>query len=100
MRRAARVDENQPQITKAFRLLGCQVFPTHQLGKGFPDAAIRCGKVLCLVEIKDGSKPPSAQKLTEAEQKFHDEFAHYGLVEIVRDTNDVLRLVKQWRAIE
>lgn len=100
MRTAAKVDANQSQIVAAFRVLGCCVFPTHQIGKGFPDIAVRCGKVLCLVEIKDGSKPPSAQKLTKAEQKFHDDFAHHGLVEIVRDTNDVLRLVKKWRALE
>jgi hypothetical protein len=98
MRTAAKVDANQPQIVAAFRALGCVVFPTHQMGKGFPDLAVRCGKIMCLVEIKDGAKPPSAQKLTPQEQAFHDAWAHHGLVEVVRSTDDVLRLVKQWRA--
>lgn len=98
MRRAAKVDANQPEIVAAFRRLGCVVFPTHQIGNGFPDIAVRCGKMLRLVEIKDGAKPKSAQKLTEKEAAFHDQFA--GCVDICASLDDVDRMVKEWRAAQ
>ena len=98
MRRAAKVDDNQPEIVAAFRRLGCVVFPTHQIGNGFPDIAVRCGKMLRLVEIKDGAKPKSAQKLTEKEAAFHEQFT--GCVDICASLDDVERMVKQWRAAQ
>lgn len=95
--RAAKVDSNQAEIVGAFRKLGCVVFPTHMVGKGFPDIVVRCnsGKVR-LVEIKDGAKPPSARKLTEAEAEFHEIWP----VHIVATTGDVVRLVQEWRGLE
>ena len=94
--KAAKVDANQPQIVEEFRKRGCQVFHTHQIGKGFPDIAVKCGDRLVLVEIKDGAKPPSARKLTPAEKVFHDAWA--GVVEIVETLDDVASLVSKWRA--
>ena len=96
MRRAAAVDANQSEIVAAFRKLGCAVFPTHQIGKGFPDIAVKCGPRLVLVEVKDGRKPPSARKLTPAERLFHD--AWVGVVEVVSSVDDVTALVAKWRA--
>lgn len=96
MRKAAAVDANQSQVVEAFRKLGCLVYPTHQLGRGFPDIAVKCGDRLVLVEIKDGSKPPSARKLTDAERIFHDAWA--GVVEIVETLDDVTALVGRWGA--
>jgi len=69
MRRAAKVDDNHGEIVKAFRKAGATVKPVHQL-KGFVDILIGYRGVDQLVEIKDGNKPPSAQKLTEDEEKF------------------------------
>ena len=63
---AARRDENEPEIVKAFRSLGASVW--HKEGPldlivGWPNRTI-------LVEVKDGSKPPSGQKLTRGEAEF------------------------------
>jgi hypothetical protein len=61
-----RIDANQPEIVKAFRQLGCEVAITSNLGHGFPDLIVGKPKrqKVVLVEVKDGSKPPSARKLT------------------------------------
>lgn len=96
---AAKADANQPEITEAFRKLGCAVFPTHQIGRGFPDIFVRTpgpNPRAFVVEIKDGAKPPSARKLTPAEKLFHDMFS--GVVEVVTSVEDVQALVAGWRA--
>ena len=74
MRRAARTDDNQPAIVKALRRAGVRVHITSGLGGGFPDivaSRMAEGSPLVMLEIKDGAKPPSARKLTEAEAEFH-----------------------------
>lgn len=83
MRRAAKVDANQAEIVKALREAGYSVAITSQLGCGFPDLVVgivrRDGFLSnLLLEVKDGSKPPSQQKLTDDELKFRNNW--YGAV--------------------
>lgn len=65
MRRAARIDENQPAIVAALREFGATVQPLHSVGGGCPD--IMCGYKgrNFLFEIKNPAKPKSDQNLTE-----------------------------------
>ncbi len=71
MRFRAKVDDNQRDLVAALRSFGCTVLPLHQLGHGVPDLLVRRPDgSLALVEVKDGSKPPSARKLTPDEQQF------------------------------
>lgn len=77
MRRAAKVDANQAEIVKALRDAGYSVAITSQLGGGFPDLVVgivrKDGHLSnVLLEVKDGSKPPSQQKLTDDELAFSD----------------------------
>jgi hypothetical protein len=74
VRRAARCDDNQPEIVAEFRGLGASVAHTHMVGDGFADVVVGFRGINVLVEIKDSKKPPSARKLTPAEAKFHDEW--------------------------
>lgn len=71
--RAKRIDDNQPEIVKALRDIGCIVEITSSAGDGFPDLVVSPpnSKLAALMEIKDGSKPPSAQKLTPAQIPLH-----------------------------
>ena len=87
MRRAAKADQNQPEIVAEFRRLGWTVAHTHQVGKGFPDIVVARADRIELVEIKDGKKPPSARKLTPDEQQFHD--AWPSGIAIVTSVEDV-----------
>lgn len=92
MRRAAKVDSNQTEIVAAFRKFGCSVLPLHTVGGGCPDLAVGKCRKTALVEIKDGSKPPSARALTKDEQKFHDEWK--GSLFVVENLGDVIALVQ------
>lgn len=93
MRRAARKDGNQDQIVADLRRshIGVSVAVTHQLGAGFPDIVIGFRGVNYLIEIKDGSKPPSAQKLTPAEKEFHTGWQ--GQIDVANDLDEVLRII-------
>ena len=92
MRRAARVDANHGEIIAALRRAGCVVHDTSRQGGGFPDciAATPRGR-LVMLEIKDGAKPPSARKLTDAEAEFHATWGHH--VAVVTSAADALRAV-------
>ena len=71
MRRRARVDANQKEIVAKLRKFGCSILHTHQLGKGAPDIIIGYNNLNYLIEIKDGSKTKSQQKLTPDELNFN-----------------------------
>lgn len=71
MRRAAKVDANQAEIVDALRRVGASVQPLHAVGAGVPDLLIGYRSMNYLVEVKDGSKPPSARKLTEKQAEWH-----------------------------
>lgn len=86
MRRAARVDKNQPELVKAFRELGCSVAHLHNVGKGKPDTIIGAYGLNYLVEIK-GEKG----KLTPDQEKWHDEWR--GQACIIRNEEEARALV-------
>lgn len=71
MRRAARIDDNQPQIVTALRAAGADVQSLAAVGKGVPDLLVAYGNANYLLEVKDGSKKPSARKLTPDEARWH-----------------------------
>lgn len=65
--RARRKDANHNAIADHLRGIGWSVLDTSALGGGFPDCVVGRPGFACLVEIKDGSKSPSARQLTPAE---------------------------------
>jgi len=56
------------------RKMGLTVAITSMVGNGFVDILASYDKKSYLIEIKNGKLPPSAQKLTLMEQKFHNEW--------------------------
>jgi hypothetical protein len=99
MRQRARVDDNQGEIDEALEKMGWLVWPTHQLGKGFPDRLIaKHGRVI-LLEVKDGKKSPSRRKLTKDEKFCHHAFYSHGVdVLIVEKVEDLMQLDREARS--
>lgn len=93
MRRAARVDQNQGNIVDALRKTGGSVLSLAAHGRGCPDVLFGYGGRTFLCEIKDGSKPPSARKLTDDQVKFRDEWK--GDYTLLENTQDVEYFVAQ-----
>ena len=88
-RRAAKVDANQPEIVKEFRRLGWYVLIISQLKNCCDILVSKEGRAIA-IEIKDGSKPPSAQKLSEGELKFKNEWqGEYALVNCINDVRKI-----------
>ena len=71
VRRRARTDDNQKEIVDALRKIGAEVTITSELGKGFPDIVVSYRGKWFMIEIKDGDKVPSKQKLTPEELEWH-----------------------------
>lgn len=77
MRRAARRDDNEKEIVSAMREAGAYVKVINDEGL-FDLLVAYTGpsgfEHTLLIEVKDGAKPPSARRLTDAEAKFHNEW--------------------------
>ena len=65
--RAKRKDANHNAVADYLLGIGWSFLDTSALGRGFPDGVAGCLGFACLVEIKDGDKPPSKRKLTDDE---------------------------------
>ena len=68
----AKVDRNQSEIIAALRSVGPHVSVKSLAGQGHGTPDLLCGifGVTHLIEVKDGSKVPSAQKLTLDQETF------------------------------
>lgn len=90
--RAAKADANQGAIVAALRKIGCSVQPLHTVGRGVPDLLVGIRGHNLLLEVKDGAKPPSAQKLTADQVEWHG--AWRGHVEVVNSVEQAIIAVQ------
>ena len=91
MRRAARRDANEDQVVSALEACGAYVKKIN--GSGEFDLLVCYRGHTLLLEVKDGRRPPSAQALTPAEEKFHREWPGDNL-HIVNSVDAALALLK------
>ncbi len=97
--RARRVDENQSRIVDALRRVGMSVQVTSAVGEGFPDLVVGWKREIrgvslptnLLMEVKDGSRPPSERRLTDAQEVWHREWR--GQVVVVKTIAEALAAV-------
>ena len=89
--RAAKIDANQNEIVNALRKAGCSVQILSSVGKGCPD--LICGRngVNYFIEVKDGNKPKSAQKLTPDQVEWNSNWL--GQVAVVNSIEQAFQSV-------
>ena len=88
MRRAARRDDNEDEIVGALKRHGVHVKKVNDEG-AFDLLCWYKGRTV-LLEVKDGKKPPSARKLSDAEQRFHDDWPGDNL-HVVLSADDAVK---------
>ena len=92
MRIAAKIDSNQIQVVSALRAAGASVQSLAAVGKGVPDLLVGYKGQTLLMEVKDGRKPPSAQKLTEDQLTWHGNWKG-GALAVVDGPESALRMI-------
>ena len=96
-----RLDANHKEIHAAFEKMGCSCCSLAPLGNGVGDLLVGYGGLSIVVEVKDGTKPPSKRKLTPDEERFKMNWTGgYRLVQNVVDVAETVMVLKGWhRAI-
>ncbi len=92
MRRAAKIDVNQPEIVAALRKVGATVQSLAATGDGCPDLLVGFKGQTYLLEIKDGQKVPSAQKLTTDQVAWHSVWSG-GNLTVVKTIDEALKAI-------
>ena len=92
MARAKRVDDNQNDIVKQLRRIGCSVAVTSMVGNGHPDLLIGFRQQNFLFELKDGNKSASRKRLTPDEEKFFNTWQ--GQVNKVESFEEILKIIQ------
>jgi hypothetical protein len=93
MRRAAKIDANQPDIVQALRAIGAFVQDLSGVGGGCPDLLVAFRGQTILVEVKDGSKCASKRRLTPDQQVWHASWTG-GPLAIVTDVEGAIRAAR------
>lgn len=90
-----RPDDNQDDLVKVYERLGCKV----QRVSAFLSCDLIVGGwgVIDWVEIKDGSKPPSARKLSAKEIEFQAKWESARPVVNVKNVEEVMEHVYRMR---
>ena len=93
MKYAARTDDNQVEIVRVFRTMGCSVTDLSRVGKGCPDLLVGHWGVTIPVELKTAKG-----EMTGDQKKWAD--AWRGSFVVVRSGEDAIDLVRLIRAGE
>ena len=92
MRKAAKIDDNQKAIVNVLRQMGASVQSLAAIGKGCPDLLVGYHGINYLMEIKDGDKVLSKQKLTIDQEHWHSLWR--GSVHIVKSVDEALKILQ------
>lgn len=80
MRTAAKRDANEKEIIDALEQVGAKVKRLND--PDVPDLIVGFRGDLYLLEVKDGSRPPSQRKLRTGQQRFFDEWIGFKIVKV------------------
>ena len=87
-----RTDRNHAEIVKQLRGRGYSAFSTASVGRGFGDLAVGKYGRNFFFEVKDPNQPPSARRLTDAEEKFHQ--AWQGQIDIIETADEAIAIME------
>lgn len=83
------MDGNHGEVVEALERAGCQVLSLASLGRGVADLLVlQPDRHIRLLEVKDGSKPPSKRKLTGLQLEWHKKWP----VAVVHSATDAVFL--------
>lgn len=91
MRRAAKLDRNQPEIVEALRGIGASVESLAAVGHGVSDLLVGFRQRNLLLEIKDGRLAPSRRVLTPDQVLWHAQWR--GTVYVVETVEQAIEAV-------
>lgn len=86
-----RLDANQKAIINGLRKAGVSIQSMAGIGCGCADILAGSNGHNYIFEIKNPNQPPSKQRLTEMEQKWHVQWR--GRVHIITGLNDALKIM-------
>lgn len=89
--KAKKIDKNHGEIVNALRKAGATVQSLAGVGDGCPDLLVGYRGVNYLIEVKDGSKIPSKQKLTADQIKWH--LLWGGMVKIAKNVEEAFEII-------
>ena len=92
MRKAAKTDANHSQVVNALRQVGASVQSLAATGKGCPDLLVGYYGINYLMEVKDGDKVLSKQKLNIDQEHWHSIWR--GSVHIVKSVDEALKILQ------
>lgn len=92
MRLRGRSDANQDAIVEALRDAGASVQIISAIGRGCPDLLVGFRRRNLLFECKDGSKKPSARRLTDSESNWIESWR--GEVYIVCNPGEAISVLE------
>lgn len=93
MRRAARIDENQPEIVKGLRRVGASVQSLAAVGNGCPDLLVAFEGETYLLEIKNPDVPRNDRELTPEQERWHSEWK--GIINVVETLDQAIKVITQ-----
>ena len=89
----AKTDANHTDVVTALRSVGAGVQSLAMVGDGCPDLLVAFRGAWHVLEVKDGSKPPSHRKLTPAEQMWLLRFDELAPVYVVNSVDEALEVI-------
>lgn len=93
MNRRKRVDANQREIAQALKTLGATIEYLHFVGRGCPDLLVGFRGRNYLLEVKDGAKPVTRQRLTADEIAWQEQWR--GQVAVISTVDEALAVIDE-----
>jgi len=95
--RVPKRDANHGEIVRTFEQMGCTVLDVSSLPGEALDLLVGCCGIDARIEIKDGSRIPSEQRLTDSETDTFNTWRGRAPV-VVSSVDDAMRVVYLLRA--